>query len=446
MRMNVRAALLACSALAFSALSPAASAADVSPAELRAAVEADYPSLESLYRTLHSNPELSTQEVNTAARLAREARAAGFTVTEKVGGTGIVAVLKNGDGPTVMIRTDMDALPVEEQTGLPFASHVHAKNAAGELVPVMHACGHDAHMTIWTGVARRLAALKGQWHGTLVMIGQPAEEMISGARAMLADGLYTRFPRPDYVIGVHDSASMPSGTIGYVPGYALAASDSVDIEVKGIGGHGSAPQFTRDPVVLSAQIIMALQTLVSRNNNPFDPAVVTVGSIHGGTKHNIIGNSVHMQLTVRSYKDETRRLLLDGIKRIAVNEGRAFGLPEDKLPVVTYAEDTAPSTYNNPDLVARLVPGLQAALGTEAVQKVDPIMASEDFSEYGRVEPRIPTALFWVGGVEPGVFASTDKMSLPSLHSSRWAPDAKPTIETGIIAMTAASLDLFKGK
>jgi hippurate hydrolase len=413
--------------------------------DLKAAVDKDYASLAGLYRTLHSNPELSTQEVKTAARLADEARAAGFTVTEKVGGTGIVAVLKNGSGPTLMIRTDMDALPVEENTGLPFASHVKVKNAKGEEIPVMHACGHDIHMTVWTGVARRMAAEKSLWSGTLVMIGQPAEETIGGANAMLADGLFTRFPQPDFNLAIHDSSTMAAGTVGYVPGFVLAASDSVDIEVKGIGGHGAYPQSTRDPVVLASTIVVALQTLVSRNANPFDPAVVTVGSIHGGSKHNIIGNSVHLQLSVRSYKEATRQMLLDGIRRIAVNEGRAFGLPEDKLPVVTFSDENTPATYNSPDLVARVVPPLEAALGKANVIKTDPIMASEDFSQYSLTAAKIPSAMLWIGGVEPGKFAATtDKNSLPSLHSALWAPDAEPTIKTGVIALTSMALDLLK--
>ena len=430
--------LLACSLLAFAATARAE--------DLKAAVNADYPSLESLYKTLHTNPELSFQEVKTAKRLAEEARKLGFTVTENVGRTGIVAVLKNGPGPTLMIRTDMDALPVEEATGLAYASHVRAKNDKGEDVPVMHACGHDIHMTVWTGVARRLVAEKDKWSGTLVMIGQPAEETVGGAKAMLADGLFTKFPRPDFNLMVHDSASLPAGQVGYVPGFVLAAVDSVDIEVKGIGGHGASPQTTRDPVVLASYIVVALQTLVARNNNPFDPAVVTVGSIHGGTKHNIIGTSVKLQLTVRSYKEGSRQMLLAGIKRIAENEARAFGVPEDRLPLVSSAESTS-ATYNTPELIERLVPPLTAALGKDAVQKVDPIMASEDFSEYGLVEPKIPSAILWVGGVNAAKFAATtDKGSLPSLHSPFWAPDAEPTIKTGVVTLTTAALELFGKK
>jgi len=430
--------LIACSLVA---LAGAARAED-----LKAALDKDYPSLETLYRTIHSHPELSGQEVESAKRLAEEARKAGFEVTEHVGGTGVVAVLKNGPGPTVMLRTELDALPVEEKTGLAFASHVKVRSAKGEEIPVMHACGHDIHMTVWTGVARRMAAEKDSWSGTLVLVGQPAEETIGGARAMLADGLFTRFPRPDYALAVHDTNTLPAGKLAWTPGYSASASDSVDIEVPGIGGHGALPQLTRDPVVLASTIVLSLQTLVSRNRDPLDPAVVTVGSIHGGSKHNIIGSSVHMQLTVRSFKDETRKMLLDGIKRIAVNEGRAFGLPEDKLPVVTVSDETTPSIYNDPALVARLVPVFQAALGPENVEQAPPIMASDDFAEYGRVEPKIPSAMVEIGAVDPKIFATADHNTLPGPHSPFWAPDAEPTIKTGVLTVVGAAQALMAKK
>jgi len=411
--------------------------------DLKAAIDHDYPSLEALYRDLHSHPELSGHEVETAKKLAKEARAAGFEVTEHVGGNGLVAVLKNGPGPTVMLRTELDALPVEEQTGLPFASHVHARNDKGEDVPVAHACGHDAHMTIWTGTARRLAADRASWSGTLVMVAQPAEETVGGAKAMLADGLFTRFPRPDVNLSLHDTAALPAGVIGYVAGPLKSAADSVDIDIKGIGGHGAIPQYTRDPIVLASSIVMALQTLVSRNNDPFHPAVVTVGSFHGGTKHNIIASSVKLELSVRSMDEQTRTMLLDGIKRIAVNEARAFGVPEDKMPVVTVVEST-PVTYNNPDLVNRLVPVLETALGKDRVLQGSPLMSSEDFSEYGRVEPKIPSAQLWLGAVNAQLYAATpDKTKLPGTHSPQWAPDAEPTIKTGIETLTSAALALM---
>lgn len=428
--------LVACSLLAFGGMARAE--------DLKSAIDKDYPSLESLYRALHSHPELSGQEIESAKRLAEEARKAGFEVTQSVGGTGVVAVMKNGAGPTVLLRTELDALPVAEQTGLPFASQVKVKNAKGEEIPVMHACGHDIHMTVWTGAARRMAAEREKWSGTLVMIAQPAEETVTGARAMLKDGLFSRFPRPDYNIAIHDTNNLPAGQVGWISGYRQAAADTVDIEVKGVGGHGATPEVTRDPVVLASMIVVALQTLVSRNKDPFDPAVVTVGSIHGGTKHNIIGTSVHMQLTVRTYKDETRKLILDGIKRIAENEGRAFDLPEDKLPVVTVSDDFAPSLYNDPALVQKLMPALKTALGDGLVPG-RPIMASEDFSEYERIEPKIPTVMFDVGAVDPKVWANTaDHNTLPGPHSPFWAPVAEPTIKAGVLTLVSSAQALMQ--
>lgn len=427
--------LVACSLLAFGGMARAE--------DLKGALDKDYPSLESLYRTLHSHPELSGQETESAKRLAEEARKAGFEVTDHVGGTGVVAVMRNGAGPTVLLRTELDALPVAEQTGLPFASHVTVKNAKGEDIPVMHACGHDIHMTVWTGTARRMAAEKDKWSGTLVLIAQPAEETVTGARAMLKDGLFSRFPRPDYNVAIHDTNNLPAGQVGWISGYRQAAADTVDIEVKGIGGHGATPEVTRDPVVLASTIVVALQTLVSRNKDPFDPAVVTVGSIHGGTKHNIIGTSVHMQLTVRTYKDETRKLILDGIKRIAENEGRAFDLPEDKLPVVTVSDDFAPSLYDDPALVQKLLPALKAELGDGLVQG-RPIMASEDFSEYERIEPKIPTVMFDVGAVDPKIWANTaDHNTLPGPHSPFWAPVAEPAIKAGVLTLVSSAQALM---
>jgi len=412
-------------------------------ADLQSAINRDYPSLEALYRQLHEHPELSSHEVETAKIMAQQTRDAGFTVTEGVGGTGVVALLKNGAGPTVMIRTELDALPVEENTGLPFSSHVRVKNAQGEQIPVAHACGHDLHMTVWTGTARRLVAERANWSGTLVLIAQPAEETGSGAKAMLADGLFTRFPRPDYNLSVHDIVGLPAGTIGLHAGPLKSAADSLDLEVKGIGGHGALPQNTKDPIPLAAAIISALQTLVSRNNNPFEPAVVTVGSIHGGVKHNIIADSVKLQLSVRSVNEAQRKMLLDGIQRIAINEARAYGMPEDSMPSLKIVESIK-VTYNSPELVARLRPILTAAMGSAVVREGEPLMTSEDFSEYGWVEPRIPSVQIWLGGVDPDVYAKTaDRNMLPAPHSSKWAPDAEPAIKTGIMTLTLAALDLM---
>jgi hippurate hydrolase len=401
--------------------------------DLRGAIDRDYPSLEALYRRLHAHPELSSHEVETAKLMAQQARDAGLTVTEGVGGTGVVAVLRNGAGPTVMIRTELDALPVEEATGLPFSAHG----------PVAHACGHDLHMTVWTGTARRLVAEKAHWSGTLVMIAQPAEETGAGARAMLADGLFTRFPRPDYNLSVHDIVGLPAGTIGLHAGPLKAAADSLDLVIRGVGGHGALPQNTKDPIPLAAAIVGALQTLVSRNNNPFEPAVVTVGSIHGGVKHNIIAESVKLELSVRSVNETQRKMLLDGIERIAVNEARAYGMPEDRMPTLKIVESTK-VTYNSPELVARLRTTLTAAMGKDVVREGEPLMTSEDFSEYGWVEPRIPSVQIWLGAVDPDTYAKTaDRSTLPGTHSPRWAPDAEPAIKTGILTLTLAALDLM---
>lgn len=416
--------------------------------ELSKAVEIDMPSLMELYRDLHANPELSFQEFRTSAKLAAEAKRLGFEVTEKVGQTGVVAVMKNGPGPVVMLRADMDGLPVVEQTGLPYASKVKGVSKSGVETGVMHACGHDTHMTAWVGTARQMVANKNKWSGTLVMILQPAEEIGSGARAMLNDGLYTRFPKPKYVLGFHDAAQFPAGAIGYSSGFALANVDSVDIKVKGVGGHGAYPHTTKDPIVLASRIVGSLQTLVSREVDPQDAAVVTVGSIHGGAKHNIISDEVTMLLTVRSYSDETRKLLLDGIRRIAKGEAVAAGMPEDKMPDVTVAENEfTPATYNTPELTARMAALFKARFGDARVIATPPVMGGEDFSEFYRADKaNVESLIFWVGGVPQAQYDAAMKggKGLPSLHSPFWAPDADKVISTATEAMTAAAMDLMK--
>jgi hippurate hydrolase len=415
-------------------------------ADLTAEIDADYAYLDALYKHFHQNPEISFQEKESAARLVQELSALGFEVTDRVGGYGIVAVMKNGAGPTVMLRADMDALPVKEQSWVDYPSLVTTIDDAGNEVSVMHACGHDVHMTVFVGTARRLAAMKDKWSGTLVMIGQPAEERGAGARAMLEDGLFKRFPRPDYNVALHTNPTLPAGTIGYVSGWALANVDSVDITVRGIGGHGAYPHMTKDPVVIASQIVMALQTIVSREINPQSPAVITVGSIHGGTKHNIISNEVKLQLTVRSYSDDVRDQLLGGIRRVAANVGRVAGLPEDLLPVVIHQKDEyTPSTYNDPDLTARLVAAIGGADGGPETQRTGPVMGGEDFSRYGRQEPKIPSVMFWLGGVDPMQVkrAQAGKINLPSLHSPLFAPVPEPTLKGGVHAMTTAALELL---
>jgi hippurate hydrolase len=412
---------------------------------VRTRVEQEYPNLFEFYKDLHTHPELSFHEERSAAHVAEELRKAGFEVTTGVGKHGVVAIMRNGSGPTVLVRSDLDGLPVKEQTGLPYASTVRTADAQGHEVPVMHACGHDVHMTCLVGAGRVLAHLKNAWHGTLVFIGQPAEEMGGGARAMLADGLFQRFPKPDFCLALHDNAEIAAGTVGYSPGYAMANVDSVDIVVHGVGGHGAYPHKTRDPIVLAAQIVLALQTIVSREVPPGEPAVVTVGSIHGGTKHNIIPDEVRLQLTVRSYTDEVRKQTLDAIKRIARAEGLVAGLPDDRLPEVTVEDDFTPATYNDPALNERLVAVFKTWFGGTNVMQRRPTMGGEDFSEYGRTADKIPICMFTVGGVKPETIRQSERTGnpLPSLHSPFWAPDPEPTIKTGITAMTAAVLELM---
>lgn len=404
------------------------------------------PQLMALYRDLHANPELSLHEVKTAAKLAAAAREAGYEVTEKVGGTGVVAVLRNGAGPVLLIRADMDGLPVVENTGLPFASKVRATTDEGIESGVMHACGHDTHMASWVGTLRNLAAMKNQWHGTVVMIAQPAEERGRGAKDMLDDGLFTRFPRPAYAIAFHDSASLPAGQIGITPGYALANVDSVDLVVKGVGGHGAYPHTTKDPIVLAARIVTTLQTLVSREMDPQQPAVVTVGAIHGGSKHNIIGNDVTMLLTVRSFTPESRKQLLDGIARIARGEAIAAGVPEDRMPVMTVKDEYTPATFNTQPLSGRLQGLFTARFGKDRVVEPKAVMGGEDFSRYWLADQRIQSTIFWVGGVPKAKWnaAQAGKGTLPSLHSAEWAPDAEAVVGTATEALTAAALDILK--
>jgi hippurate hydrolase len=407
----------------------------------------ELPSLLELYQHLHSNPELSFHEVNTSTRLADEFRKAGFEVATGIGKYGVVAVLRNGPGPTVLVRTDMDALPVREQTGLAYASKVTTKDSEGQEVAVMHACGHDIHMACAVGTARALASLKSEWHGTLVIIGQPAEEKGGGARAMLADGLFQKFPKPNFCLALHDSTELACGVIGYTPGYSAANVNSVDITVYGVGGHGAHPDKTKDPVVLAAQIVLALQTIVSREIPPGEPAVVTVGSIHGGTKHNIIPDEVRLQLTVRSYSDEVRKKLLDGIERIAKGQAVAAGLPEDKLPKVKLSDDLTAALYNDPRLTDRIVALFKKLFGEKNLALRKPSMGGEDFSEFGRTEEKIPVFMFSVGAVRPEAIAESERTgkALPTLHSSLWAPNAEPAIQTGVVATTAAVLELMSG-
>lgn len=423
-------------------------AAVPSRADVQAAVRQDMPDLLAIYREFHQNPELSMQETRSAARLADEARRLGFEVTTGVGGTGVVAVMRNGPGPTVMLRADMDALPMEEQTGLPFASRARGQTREGLDTFVAHSCGHDTHMTAWIGTARRLVALKDRWRGTLIMVGQPGEETSQGAKAMLEDGLFTRFPRPNFALAFHDSATLPAGTIGYTPGPTLANVDSVDVTVRGVGGHGAAPHTTRDPIVLAARIIMALQTLVSRELDPLDSAVVTVGSIQAGTKHNIIPDEARMLITVRSYTPEIRRRLLDGIARIARGEAIAAGVPDDRMPVVNVREaEATPATVNTDPLTEQVAGRFRAYFGEQRVRQVRPVMAGEDFGRFRLADPNLQSMIFWVGGVPQerydAAVAANDMSRLPSLHSPFWAPEPDAVISTATEAMVVAALGVL---
>ena len=419
------------------------------------AAASELPSLLSIYKDIHAHPELSTREEKTAALIAKELRAAGCEVTENFGKYdnpnmkcyGVVGIMKNGAGRIVLVRTDMDALPVEEETGLPYASKVTTKDDNGREVHVMHACGHDAHMAAFIGTARALQRMKDKWSGTIIFIGQPAEEAVGGARALLKGGLYNRFGKPDFALGFHDKADLQTGHIGVTPGYTYANVDSVDVTVRGIGGHGAYPHKTKDPIVLAAEMINAWQTIASRENNPLDPIVVTVGSIHGGTKRNIIPDEVKLQLTVRTYKTEVRDKVLAAIDRIAKGVAAIAGVPPDRAPIVAVLKDQfTPATYNNPDLTKRLVEVWKKELGPENVDIVEPTMGGEDFSEYSLPDHSIPAVDFHIGAVDPEKIAQFKKegKELPSLHSSKFAPVPEPTIKVGIIGMTSAVLDLMK--
>lgn len=413
--------------------------------ELAALVDAgltkDQSNLAELYRHLHANPEVSLEEVLTAKRMATELRNAGFEVTENVGGTGVVGVFKNGAGPTVLVRTDLDALPVTEKTGLPYASKQQIRTKDGSMAGVMHACGHDIHMTCWVGTARRLVEIKDRWKGTLMFIGQPAEEKGRGAKAMLDDGLYRRFPKPNFALALHSDANLPHGTIGVTEGLALANVDSVDIVFHGKGGHGSAPHTTIDPIVIAARFIVDVQTLVSRETDPTDSAVVTVGSIHAGTKHNIIPAQATLQLTVRSFKSEVREHLLKGIERIA-NAAAAAGRA-DKPTVKIESSDFTPATYNDPALTRRASEAVKHVLGPQAVTVKKPVMGGEDFGRYAT--EGVPAFIFWLGTIDPqrAQQARSDGTPLPSLHSDFYYPVPEPSIRTGVQAMSTAVLELL---
>jgi amidohydrolase len=422
--------------------------------DLPAFVQGELPGLVETYKAIHAHPELSHHEEQTSALLAGELRKAGYAVTERVGkypdgsqAYGVVAVLKNGDGPTVLIRTDLDALPVVEETGVAYASTVKTKNAAGQEVGVMHACGHDIHITTLIGVGRALAAEKSKWHGTAMLVGQPSEETIDGAKAMLADRLYERFGTPEVAVALHDTNTRAAGTVGITSGPALASSTSVDVTIRGVGSHGAMPQLGKDPVVMAAEFIVELQTIVSRQESPLDPAVVTVGHIYGGTKRNIIPDEVKLELTTRAFSEKARQIILDGLRNTARGVAISAGVPEERAPTVKVLEDeSTPVTYNDPALTARVKTALIAALGAKNVIDEPQVMGSEDFGVLGLADHRIPTVMFWLGAMDPGKFAAAaaEGRLLPGMHNSHFEPLPEPTLRTGVTGMTSVAIALLQ--
>ena len=425
------------------------SAAQQSPEDLRALVtgrvNAEYPALFRIYTNLHAHPELSFMEVNTAALVARELRSAGFHVTEKVGRTGVVGVLTNGPGPTILFRADMDGLPIRENSGVSYSSTDTVKDLAGNDQPAMHGCAHDTHVTSLIGAARVLSSVKNLWSGTLVLVAQPAEEIVGGARAMLADGLYTRFPKPELAIALHTFSQLPAGVIGYGEGPLMASVNSMDILVRGVGGHGSAPHTTKDPIVLASQIVLALQTIVSREIKPGEAAVVTVGTIHGGLKRNIIPDEVRLELTLRAFDDAVMARLVASIRRICAGIAQAAGLPDDRLPVITLTPESVGVTSNDPTLTRRLTGAFTTWFGADRLKRATPITGAEDFSEFGRTSDRMPICMWWVGGTDPAKFLESERtgVPIPSNHSATFAPVPELTLKTCITSTTAAVLELM---
>jgi amidohydrolase len=400
---------------------------------------------ENLYMDLHKHPELSFMEFNTSKKMADELKSIGFEVTSGVGGNGVVGVFRNGKGKVIMLRTDMDALPVKENTGLAYACTETKKDASGNELPAMHACGHDLHMTVWLGTLRTLVTLKQEWKGTIVAIAQPAEEASGGSIAMIRDSLFQKFPKPDLALCYHVNAELPAGTIGYLPGPIFAGVNSAEITVYGKGGHGALPHTTIDPIVLSARIILDIQTIVSRELNPVHPAVVTVGSIHGGTRSNIIPDEVKMLLTIRFFDEAVFKQIREALIRITKGDAIAAGLPEDKMPLVEFSSQNTPPVVNDQELVLKGVKTMKEIIGNGNVIQVDPAMVGEDFGKYGRTDEKIPIALFWLGGVNQKKYKDHIEKgtNIPPLHNSSFVPDFIPVFKCGVAAMTKTVIDLF---
>ena len=413
--------------------------------EFKSYLEKDIPYLKNLYLDIHQNPEISLMEKETSIKLADELKKIGFDVTENFGGYGIVGVYKNGNGPTILYRTDMDALPMEEKTELPYASKVITKNFDGNDVGTMHSCGHDMHMTVWTGTARALVERKDDWNGTIIMIGQPAEEIGAGAAMMLKEGLFEKFPVPNYGIALHSSPTIPSGKVGFGKGYIMANTESVDIKVYGQGAHGASPHMSIDPIVTASVIIMELQTIVSRNINPLDDAVITVGSIKGGTKHNIIPDEVDLQLTIRTYKEEVRNLIHKRIKEICNGVASSMGLEKSRWPKVVIPDTFTPANYNDEKLVDMMKKVSISAIGDENVVVSEPQMVGEDFARYGSTDHDIPTVMYWLGTVPKERIEKYNlgEYALPALHSPFYYPEIENSIRTGVLVSTESLIELF---
>lgn len=410
--------------------------------KLKEVIKEDLPYLVDFYKTRHQYPEISLREEETSKALATELKKIGYKVTESFGGYGIVGILENGEGPLILYRTDMDALPMYEKTELPYSSKLTTDYNGAE-VGTMHSCGHDMHMSTWLGTARVMVKMKDQWKGTLMLIGQPAEEIGAGAKMMLDAGLYEKFGVPDYGVGLHSSPTIAAGQVGFGKGYTMANTESVDIKIFGVGSHGASPHMSIDPVVLASLMVMDLQTIVSRNLKPTESAVVTVGAFKGGTKHNIIPDEVTLQLTVRTYKEDVRKMVHKRIREIARGTAIAAGLSEDKMPEVTIPEDFTPANYNHPDLVDKMVTSASKAIGKENVIKSEPLMIGEDFSRYGQTDHRVPTVLFWLGTVPE---KRVESEYYPGLHSPFYYPDPEKSIETGVSVVSKSLIDLFNEK
>ena len=408
-------------------------------------IKKDIPYLKSLYLDIHQNPEISLMEKETSKKLANELEKIGFEVTRNFGGYGVVGIFKNGNGPTILYRTDMDALPMKEKTGLSYASQIITKNFDGNDVGTMHSCGHDMHMTVWTGTARALVERKNEWKGTIIMIGQPAEEIGAGAAMMLNEGLFEKYPIPDYGIALHSSPTIPSGKVGFGKGYTMANTESVDIKVFGQGAHGASPHMSIDPIVTASIIVMELQTIVSRNINPLDDAVITVGSFQGGTKHNIIPDEVKLQLTIRTYKEEVRKLIHKRIKEICNGIASSMGLDKSQWPEVIIPEKYTPANFNDSKLVDLMMNSSKEIIGANNVIVSDPQMVGEDFSRFGNTKEKIPTVLYWLGTVPDDRMKKYEagNYALPGLHSPFYYPEIERSIITGIKVNTQAMIKIF---